>query len=133
MRRDRYLEKLETFETELNFINSHAIVDEVSERALLHSLQVCVEISTDLIAMLAYDLGLVVEDDYTNIENLTKEAVFGEEDNQILKSYNGLRDAIVHRYNNLNMERIEEGLVNINSLYQVIVKLAEVYNGFENI
>jgi uncharacterized protein YutE (UPF0331/DUF86 family) len=99
----------------------------------LHLLQVCVEISTDLIAMLAYDLGLVVEDDYTNIENLTKEAVFGEEDNQILKSYNGLRDAIVHRYNNLNMERIEEGLVNINSLYQVIVKLAEVYNGFENI
>jgi uncharacterized protein YutE (UPF0331/DUF86 family) len=99
----------------------------------LHLLQVCVEISTDLIAMLAYDLGLVVEDDYTNIENLTKEAVFGEEDNQILKSYNGLRNAIVNRYNNLNMERIEEGLVNINSLYQVIVKLAEVYNGFENI
>jgi uncharacterized protein YutE (UPF0331/DUF86 family) len=99
----------------------------------LHSLQVCVEISTDLIAMLAYDLGLVVEDDYTNIENLTKEAVFGEEDNQILKSYNGLRNEIVNRYNNLNMEQIEEGLVNINSLYQVIVKLAEVYNGLENI
>lgn len=99
----------------------------------MHSLQVCVEISTDLIAMLAYDLGLVVEDDYTNIENLTKEAVFGEEDNQILKSYNGLRNEIVNRYNNLNMEQIEEGLVNINSLYQVIVKLAEVYNGLENI
>ena len=43
MRRERYLEKLEVFEEELNFIESHQICDDVTERALLHSLRVCAE------------------------------------------------------------------------------------------
>lgn len=47
MRRERYLEKLELFEEELDFIESHDICDDVTERALLHSLQTCVEISMD--------------------------------------------------------------------------------------
>ena len=34
MRRERYLEKLEVFEEELNFIESHQICDDVTERAL---------------------------------------------------------------------------------------------------
>lgn len=32
MRRERYLEKLEVFEEELNFIESHQICDDVTER-----------------------------------------------------------------------------------------------------
>ena len=44
VRRERYLEKLEVFEEELNFIESHQICDDVTERVLLHSLQVCVEV-----------------------------------------------------------------------------------------
>ena len=44
MRRERYLEKLEVFEEELNFIESHRICDDVTERALIHSLQICVEV-----------------------------------------------------------------------------------------
>ena len=39
MRKERYLEKLELFEIELEFIASHDICDDVTERALLHSLQ----------------------------------------------------------------------------------------------
>ena len=42
MRRERYLEKLELFEEELDFIESHDICDDVTERALLHSLQTCI-------------------------------------------------------------------------------------------
>jgi len=45
MRRERYLEKLELFEDELDFIESHNICD---------------EISMDLVAMLTKDAGLVV-------------------------------------------------------------------------
>ncbi|MEA1944672.1 MAG: HepT-like ribonuclease domain-containing protein [Euryarchaeota archaeon] len=66
------MEKLELFEEELDFIESHDICDDVTERALLHSLQTCVEISMDIVAMLTKDAGLVVEDDYTNIEKLSK-------------------------------------------------------------
>jgi len=44
VRRERYLEILEVFEGELNFIESHQICDDVTEKALFHSLQVCVEV-----------------------------------------------------------------------------------------
>ena len=133
MRRERYMEKLEVFEEELNFIESHRICDDVTERALLHSLQVCVEVSMDVVAMLMRDMGLVVEDDYTNIEKLTKEMVMDKEEGETLKDYNGLRNAIVHRYNHLDMKYVEEGLVGIDELYSIVSKLAGVYEQLEGV
>jgi len=132
MRKERYLEKLEIFEGELNFIESHHICDDITERALLHSLQICVEISMDVVAMLTLDIGFVVEDDYTNIEKLAKETVLSKGDCEILKDYNGLRNSIVHRYNHLNMTYVEEGLSGIDGLYVVVVKLIGVYERLED-
>ena len=63
MRKKRYIEKLELFEREMEFIKSHDMTDEITERALLYSLQVCVDIVMDAIAMLTKDMGLAVEDD----------------------------------------------------------------------
>ena len=127
MRRKRYLEKLEFFEDEFNFITSHEICDDVTERALLHSLQTCSEISMDVVAMLTKDVGLAVGDDYTNIEKLARESIIGMNEMEVLKEYNGLRNSIVHRYGTLDMERVIEGLDGIDKLYQVVVKLAEIY------
>lgn len=127
------MEKLEVFEWELNFIGAHSMCDDVTERALLHSLQVCVEISMDVVAMLMSDVGLVVEDDYTNIEKLAKEDVLSIDEGETLKDYNGLRNAIVHRYNHLDMKYVEEGLVSINGLYAIVAKLAEVYERLEGV
>lgn len=132
MRRERYLEKLEAFEEEISFIRSHTICDDVTERALLHSLQICVEISIDIVSMIAHDLGLVVEDDYTNIEKIAKEGIVGKEETDILNGYNGLRNAIVHKYSKLNMERVAEGLDGIDELYDIAVKLTGVYESVEN-
>ena len=133
MRRERYLEKLEVFEEELGFIDSHVICDGVTERALLHSLQICVEISIDIVSMLVHDLGLVVGDDYTNIEKIEKEGIIGDEETDVLKGYNGLRNAIVHKYSKLNMERIAEGLDRIGELYDVAVKLTGIYESVGNV
>lgn len=127
MRRKRYLEKLEFFEDEFNFIASHEICDDVTERALLHSLQTCSEISMDVVAMLTKDVGLAVGDDYTNIEKLASESIIDMNEMEVLKEYNGLRNSIVHRYGTLDMERVIEGLDGIDKLYQVVVKLAEIY------
>ena len=132
MRRERYLEKLEVFEEELGFIDSHVICDGVTERALLHSLQICVEISIDIVSMLVHDLGLVVGDDYTNIEKIEKEGIIGDEETDVLKGYNGLRNAIVHKYSKLNMERVAEGLDRIDELYDIAVKLTGVYESVGN-
>ena len=41
----------------------------VRERSL-YSLQLCVDIAMDVVAMLTKDIGIVVEDDYTNIQRL---------------------------------------------------------------
>lgn len=42
MRKQRYLEKIENLEKQIEFIESHKIEDEVTERALLYSFQVSV-------------------------------------------------------------------------------------------
>ncbi len=89
MRRERYLEKPELFEDELDFIESHDICDDVTERALLHSLQTCVEISMDIVAMLTKDAGLVVGGDYADIEKLSKEHILRTDENETLKGMMG--------------------------------------------
>lgn len=126
MRKKRYLEKLETFENELEFIKTHSMDSETTKRACLYSLQVCVDVVLDVVAMAAKDLGLVVEDDYTNVEKLEKEGVINEEEGDLIRRFNDLRNAIVHKYNGLDLERVQEGLSEINELYEILYKLVEV-------
>ncbi|WP_297513031.1 DUF86 domain-containing protein [Thermococcus sp.] len=132
MRRQRYLEKLERFEEEYEFIKSHEMGDEVTQRALLYSLQLWVDIAMDIVAMLVRDLGVTVEDDYTNIERLVKHGVISEADANLLRAYNGLRNAIVHKYDRLNLEIVGEGLQRIDELYEVVLKLVEKYEKLES-
>ncbi len=91
--------------------------DEVVKRALLYSLQVCVDIGLDVVAMATKDLGLAVQDDYTNIEKLEKEQVLTEEAANRIRRFNSLRNAVVHRYNRLDLELGKEGLDEIEDLY----------------
>ncbi|MCX9010502.1 MAG: DUF86 domain-containing protein [Candidatus Methanoperedens sp.] len=132
MRKERYLKKLEVFEEEMGFMEMHSICDAVTERALLHSLQVCVEVSLDIVSMLVKDLGMVVEDDYTNIEKLAKEGIIRTEEMKTLKEYNGLRNSIAHRYNNLDVGLVETALEGIDKLYNIIEKLVQVYEKIES-
>ena len=125
MRRKRYLEKLETFETEMEFIRKHTITDDILKRALLYALQVCIDIGIDCIAMVTKDSGLVVEDDYSNIEKLENEKILVKEEAELIRKFNGLRNAIVHKYNHIDLSLIEEGLEEIEDFYEVLVKLIE--------
>jgi len=126
MRKKRYLEKLEVFEQEKEFMDSYTIADDVTKRALLYALQVCVDIVMDVAAMTTKDLGLAVEDDYTNIEKLEREKVLTSEEAELIRRFNGLRNAIVHKYNRLDLVAVQEGLDNIEALYVVLDKLVEV-------
>ena len=126
MRKKRYLEKLEVFEQEKEFMDSYTIADDVTKRALLYALQVCVDVVMDVAAMTTKDLGLAVEDDYTNIEKLEREKVLTSEEAELIRRFNGLRNAIVHKYNRLDLVAVQEGLDNIEALYVVLDKLVEV-------
>lgn len=130
MRRERYLAKLEVFEEELNFIESHRICDDVI-RGCFHSRQVCVEVSMDAVAMLMRDIGLVVEDDCTKMEKITREMVMDKSECETLKDYNGLKNAIVHQYNHLDMKYVERGMAGIDELYSIVAKLTGAYERLE--
>jgi len=103
MREDRYLSKMEKFMMEEEFIRSHRIMDDVTERALLYCLQISVEISMDIVAMKVRDMGLKVEDDATNIEKLINNGMVSKKEGEFLKEVNGVRNFIVHRYEKLDM------------------------------
>lgn len=85
MRRKRYSEKLEWFEQEIDFIQKHRMDDEVSRRAVFYSIQTAVEVVMDIVAMLDKDMGMEVEDDYTNIQKLESEGIITREEGELLK------------------------------------------------
>jgi len=125
VRRRRYLEKLEWVEREINFATEHAMSDEVRKRAVLYSIMTAVEVVMDIVAMLVKDLGKQVEDDYTNISKLLEECVIEESEAELLRRYNGLRNAIAHHYNHLDLSKVERALTQLDELYEVAVKLVK--------
>ncbi len=125
MRKERYLKKIENFDKEKEYIQQHDIEDATTERAILYSLQVCVETTTDIIAMKVKDIGLVVEDDYSNIEKLVEEGIINEEDADLLKRFNGIRNAVAHKYDKLDIDLVKKALDNIDDLSEIVYQIAE--------
>ena len=130
MRRKRYSEKLEWVEKEISFIAEHTMEDEVSKRAVLYSLQTAIEAVMDIVAMLVKDVGLEVEDDYTNISKLVDEKIIEEDEGNTLRRFNGLRNAIAHHYNHLDLGKVKEALDFVDELYRIAVKLVKIAESF---
>jgi len=122
---DRYLTKFERFITEEEFISTHTIENNVTERALLYSLQVSIEISMDIVAMKLRDMGLKVDDDATNIEKIEDQGIITQGEADFLKEINGVRNFIVHRYNQVDMNIVNEALSKIGDLKTIILKVAD--------
>ncbi|MCE8423904.1 MAG: DUF86 domain-containing protein [Candidatus Methanoperedens sp.] len=122
---DRYLSKIERFTEEEEFISTHVIENDVTGRALLYSLQVSIEISMDIVAMKIRDMGMKVDDDATNIEKITDKGLISQVEADFLKEMNGVRNFVVHRYNRLDMNIVNEALSRIDELKGIIMKVAE--------
>lgn len=71
---------------------------------LLYRVQVAIEAAMDIAAMLVRDRGLNVSDDYHNIEQLVTLKIITSSLGRELKKLNGLRNAIVHKYNAFEQE-----------------------------
>jgi len=123
--KERYLKKLEGFEKEREFIKSHKMGDEVTQRALLYSLQICVGTAMDIAAMKIKDAGMVVEDDYSNIGRLVENKTITPKEGDLLRKFNGIRNAIAHKYDRLDIEIIGEALVRIDEFADVVLKVSE--------
>ncbi len=72
--------------------------------ATLYRVQIAIEATMDIIAMLVKDKGATVSDDYHNIEKLQELKIITRTESVELKHLNGLRNAIVHKYNKFEEE-----------------------------
>jgi uncharacterized protein YutE (UPF0331/DUF86 family) len=70
--------------------------DDRTKLATYKAFQEIVEACMDIVAMMCKDLNWVPKDDYSNIENLDK---IDRKTKTSLAAANGLRNRLVHRYN----------------------------------
>jgi uncharacterized protein YutE (UPF0331/DUF86 family) len=96
---DRYLSKVERFIKEEEFILSHT--------------------------MKLRDMGLKVDDDAANIEKIEGQGIITQGEADFLKEINGVRNFIVHRYNQIDMDIVNEALSKINDLKTITLKVAD--------
>ncbi|MCF2141298.1 MAG: DUF86 domain-containing protein [Candidatus Lokiarchaeota archaeon] len=83
------------------------------------------EAMIDLVAMAAKELGFQVQDDETNIQNLTKTMGIDKELGNKLKKANGMRNLIVHRYNGIEDKRILQSIPEIKDLLTKWIDIIE--------
>jgi len=84
--------------------------DDRTKLATYKAFQEIVEACMDIVAMMCKDMNLVPKDDYSNIENLNQ---IDKNTKTSLAAANGLRNRLVHRYNQTD-DRI--ALESINAL-----------------
>ena len=103
--------------------------NELEKRGIFYSLQTSIEATIDLVAMLIKDLGIQVKDDDTNISEIVKARKLKSELGEKLKKANGMRNIIVHRYNDFEEQIILNSVEEIKDiLYQWIKIVEEILN-----
>lgn len=105
-RRDQYTRKLEFITDKIAILPENMNDNIFLMDALFYRLQVSIDATMDIVAMLSKDLGITVKDDYSNIDELENLNIFPDEFLNEIRRLNGLRNVLVHRYN-----KIEEDLI----------------------
>jgi uncharacterized protein YutE (UPF0331/DUF86 family) len=124
----RYIEKINVIEKRReNIFLWISEKDEKSVLAVYKAFQEIAESFTDLCAMLLKDMKEIVEDDYTNIENLRKNDVFTEKQEAILKEANGLRNRLIHEYNGLEQKTALCSIQEINDEMDAILEKVRIW------
>ena len=99
--------------------------NELAVDATLYRIQTAIDAVMDIAAMLVKDKNKSVGDDYSNIKALLKAGVINKKDMEELTMINGLRNAIVHKYNSFEEETVINSLSEIVSIIKGFVKVAE--------
>ena len=94
--------------------------DDRTKLATYKAFQEIVESCMDIVAMMCKDMNLVPKDDYSNIENLDR---IDKKTKTSLAAANGLRNRLVHRYNQTD-DRI--ALESINVLLPELSSFVEI-------
>ncbi len=93
--------------------------------AILYRIQVAIEAAVDIVAMLVKDKGYSVGDDYHNIGKLVDLKVIPSVLGERFKQLNGLRNAIVHKYNRFEEETVLTQLPIITKTLTSFLKIVD--------
>ena len=99
--------------------------NELEKRGIFYSLQTSIEAMVDLIAMLVKDLGIQVKDDNFNISEIVKIRKLNPGLGEKLRKANGLRNIIVHRYNQIDDKLILDSIKDVKNLLIQWIKIVE--------
>lgn len=99
--------------------------NELEKRGIFYSLQTSIEAMVDLIAMLVKDLGIQVKDDNINISEIVKIRKLNPELGEKLKKANGLRNIIMHRYNEIDEQIILDSVEQVKDLLLHWIEIIE--------
>jgi len=99
--------------------------NELEKRGIFYSLQTSIEAIVDLIAMLTKDLGIPVKDDNANISAIVKRRKLKSGLGEKLKKANGMRNIIVHRYNDFEEKIILNSVEEIKELLPKWIDVVE--------
>ncbi len=102
-----------------------AMLDDLGIDGILYRVQTSIEAGMDLAAMLVRDIGIEVKDDYDNIDTIEKKNIIEKELAEELKRLNGMRNAIVHKYDDLNTELVLENLESIKKILHRFIEQIE--------
>ncbi len=104
-------------------------ISELETKSLLaieKAAQEVIEVATDLMAMMLKDSSIPPTDDYTNISRILELGLITKEVGAILKEANGLRNRLIHVYNDVDidilLESIKRVLPGITEFLNVVEK-----------
>ncbi|MCK4492045.1 MAG: DUF86 domain-containing protein [Candidatus Altiarchaeales archaeon] len=118
-RRPRYFQKLAELDDKAEFIKKNLggrgefLRNRILRKAMYKEFQELVEVVSDLSAMIVKDDGRVVEDDYSNLEGISKILNLDETLTGDLKKANGLRNILIHEYNGIIDRQAYKSIGNI--------------------
>jgi len=93
--------------------------------AALYRIQTAIDACIDIVAMLLKDKGREVTDDYGNIHKLLELNVLDKKLSDGLAMLNGLRNAIVHKYNTFEEETVINSINNIKDIIERFLDVVE--------
>lgn len=94
----------------------------LEREGVLHLVQVSVDAAMDLAAMTVKDAGREVKDDYHNLATLVELKLLGEAEAEELRRLNGLRNAIVHKYNTFEEREVFD---NLDAIQRMLLDFVE--------
>ena len=123
MRVKRYRDKIGYIVEHLEKVTI-APQNDLEKSGIFYELHTSIEAAVDLIAMYIKDRGFQVDDDYSNIDKLAELGISTELASN-LKSCNGLRNRLVHFYDNFDEKLVFNAIDDVKTCLYAWIEVVE--------